>query len=142
MVIADTGFWLALANRRDRFHEPARAALQDVREPLTTTMAVLTETCHLLSHRLGSNAAVTFMESVSAGACHVQPLASADLPRVVELMRKYSDLPMGLADASLVLLAARSGDGRILSTDQRDFQTYRWKNTEPFTNLLLAYIGD
>ena len=31
MVIADTGFWLALANRRDRFHEPARAALQDVR---------------------------------------------------------------------------------------------------------------
>ena len=52
-------------------------------------------------------------------------------------MRRYAALPMDLADASLVLLAERLGHGRILSTDQRDFETYRWKQHQPFENLLL-----
>jgi uncharacterized protein len=43
---------------------------------------------------------------------------------------------MDLADASLVILAEHLGDGRILSTDERDFKTYRWKNRKPFKNLL------
>ena len=51
-------------------------------------------------------------------------------------MEKYADLPMDLADASLVVAATELGEGRILSTDQRDFDTYRWKDTEPFHNLL------
>lgn len=51
-------------------------------------------------------------------------------------MTQYADLPMDLADASLVLLAEELGHGRILSTDRRDFHTYRWKNHQPFTNLL------
>jgi predicted nucleic acid-binding protein len=52
-------------------------------------------------------------------------------------MKKYADLPMDVADASLVVLAEYLGHGRILSSDKRDFQTYRWKNHEPFENLLL-----
>ena len=51
-------------------------------------------------------------------------------------MTKYRDLPMDLADASLVILAEELGTGRILSTDQRDFGAYRWKNRKPFRNLL------
>ena len=51
-------------------------------------------------------------------------------------MAKYADLPMDLADASLVLLAEHLGHGRILSTDARDFRTYRWKQHAPFENLL------
>jgi len=46
-------------------------------------------------------------------------------------------LPMDLADASLVILAEHLGHGRILSTDQRDFRTYRWKQHRPFENLLI-----
>ena len=52
-------------------------------------------------------------------------------------MSRYRDLPMDLADASLVILAEDLGEGRILSTDQRDFDGYRWKNRQPFQNLLL-----
>lgn len=37
-----------------------------------------------------------------------------------------------------VLVAEEFGEGRIVSTDQRDFHTYRWKNQHPFSNLLLA----
>ncbi len=51
-------------------------------------------------------------------------------------MQKYRDLPMDLAEASLVILAEHLGHGRILSVDQRDFHTYRWKNTHLFENLL------
>ena len=49
---------------------------------------------------------------------------------------EYRDLPMDLADASLVILAEEVGSKRILSTDERDFRTYRWKNRRPFKNLL------
>jgi len=51
-------------------------------------------------------------------------------------MTRYANLPMDLADASLVILAEHLGHGRILSTDERDFQTYRWKRHQPFENLL------
>ncbi|WP_230968028.1 hypothetical protein [Nostoc sp. WHI] len=57
--------------------------------------------------------------------------------RISELMAKYADLPMDLADASLVILAEHLGHGRILSIDFRDFNTYSWKNQHPFENLML-----
>jgi predicted nucleic acid-binding protein len=52
-------------------------------------------------------------------------------------MEHYRDLPMDVADASLVILAEHVGSGRILSTDIRDFNSYRWKNRKPFKNLLM-----
>ncbi len=54
------------------------------------------------------------------------------------LMKKYEGLPMDLADASLVLLAEELERGNILSTDRRNFNTYRWKNHKPFMNLLIS----
>jgi predicted nucleic acid-binding protein len=138
MIIADTGFWLALANVRDRHHIVARRALADLREPLVTTWPVLTETCHLLVSKLGTTAATRFVDSGAKGAFQLFVLEREHLGRVAGLMEKYADLPMDLADASLVLLAEELGSGRILSTDARDFRTYRWKNRRPFKNLLLS----
>lgn len=51
---------------------------------------------------------------------------------MIKLMKKYADLAMDLADPPLVILAEELGHGRILSTDQRDFNAYRWKNHKPF----------
>jgi hypothetical protein len=136
MVIADTGFWLALANRRDRHHERAAEWAEVLDEPLITTWPVLTETCHLLLARLGSHGPPRLLESVARGAVRVFELREEDAGRIVGLMESYADLPMDLADASLVLLAEHLGEGRILSTDRRDFQAYRWKEREPFENLM------
>lgn len=136
MIIADTGYWLALANASDRHHHAAKEALAALREPLVTTWPVMTETCHLLATRLGATAHERFVESASLGAFTIFSLESGHLPRVVELLKKYRDLPMDLADASLVILAEELGSGRILSTDTRDFRTYRWKSRKPFRNLL------
>ena len=137
MVIADTGFWLALANRRDRHHGRASACMDALDEPLITTWPVLTETCHLLLSRVGHHAEMAFVRACDQGAFETFELTESHCGLVTELMERYSDLPMDLADASLVLLAEHLGHGRILSTDQRDFRTYRWKQRQPFENLLL-----
>ena len=135
MVLADTGYWLALANRRDRWHEVAVAATLQLDEPLVVTWPVLTETCHLLLSRLGSVAQARFLQQASANV-ELHEIGAERLPTLAALMEKYRDLPMDLADASLVLAATDLDEGRILSTDQRDFNAYRWKEREPFSNLL------
>ena len=138
MILADTGFFLALANTRDRHHARAKAALANVRGALVTTWPVMTETCHLLTSRLGIGAEIAFVRSATLGAFDIFALERSHLPRVEALLEKYRELPMDLADASLVILAEESGTGDILSTDARDFGAYRWKHRKPFKNLLLA----
>ena len=135
MVLADTGYWLALANARDRWHERAVAASRRLTESLVVTWPVVTETCHLMLSRLGVRAETRFIEQVSKNV-ELHELGEAHLGTIQALMENYADLPMDLADASLVVAATELGDGRILTTDQRDFHAYRWKNTEPFHNLL------
>jgi predicted nucleic acid-binding protein len=136
VIIADTGFWLALGNKRDRHHAVAVSAFRQLNEVLVTTWPVLTETCHMLATRLGAPALERFVTAAAGGAFELFSLEQKHLSRVAELMKKYRDLPMDLADASLVILAEELGSGRILSTDVRDFGAYRWKNRKPFSNLL------
>jgi predicted nucleic acid-binding protein len=138
VVIVDSGAWLALANRRDRHHSRVKGVLASLREPLVSTTPVLTETSHLLLARLGTEALLRFVNSWASAAFEVFELRSEHAPRIVVLMKKYANLPMDLADASLVVLAESLGHGRIISTDQRDFGAYRWKNRHPFENLLAS----
>lgn len=138
MILADTGFWLALANRHDDHHAAAKKILPSLSEPLVVTWPVLTETCHLLANRLGNDALLAFIESAADRAFVTFDLSERHYHRLAALMAKYRDLPMDLADASLVIAAEDLNEGRILSTDQRDFKAYRWKSRKPFNNLLIA----
>jgi predicted nucleic acid-binding protein len=136
MIIVDTGFWLALIDQKDTYHETAKQALKKYNEPLITTWCVVTETCYLLLTRKGVQAQVTFLNSLEQELFTVFNLESHHTPRIIQLMEKYANLPMDLADASLVILAEHLGHRRIFSVDQRDFNTYRWKQNYPFENLL------
>ena len=135
MVLADTGYWLALANSRDRWHEAAIESSRGLDEDLVVTWPVVTETCHLMLSRLGVRAELRFVEQIWKNAV-IHEIGQGHLGAIGELMERYANLPMDLADASLVVAATELGEGRILSTDRRDFETYRWKDTEPFNNLL------
>ena len=137
MIIADTGFWLALSDQRDRYHQVAIQALQTYDEPLITTWPVMTETSYLLLDRKGVSTQVKFIQNYHQGLFSVFDLIPEHGQQIAQLMQKYADLPMDLADASLVILAGYLEHGRIFSVDQRDFNAYRWKNTKPFQNLLL-----
>lgn len=137
LVIADSGYWVALGNPKDRHHERALHLFKTLDAMPITTWPVITEVCHLLSIRVGQNAQQAFIQSLEKGASRLFQLNNDHFGQIQQLMHRYRNLPMDLADASLVLLAEALGHGRILSTDQRDFQSYRWKNHEPFDNLLL-----
>jgi predicted nucleic acid-binding protein len=136
MIIADTGFWIALADKKDKHHRQANHFAKTTAERLITTYPVMTEVCHRSLQRQGVQAQINFIKMYQFGAFDVFEIPKKDKDRLFLLMQKYADLPMDLADASLVLLAEQLGHGRILSTDKRDFHTYRWKNTQPFSNLL------
>lgn len=138
MILTDSGFWIALGNRRDQHHAAAlKAAERWESESFVTTWPVLTEVTHLLLARLGTGSVLAFVRALTQGACSLIEPPDDVLPRALALMSKYRNLPMDLADASLVILAEQLNEGRILSTDLRDFAGFRWKNTQPFTNLLL-----
>lgn len=137
MILADTGFFVALVVRTDAHHRAALAAAQKHgAEGFLTTWPVLTETTHLLQRAGGPQVVRAFVESIRDGAASVFDVSVSHLGRVAELMEKYRDLPMDLADASLVICAEAIDDGRILSTDQRHFGAYRFKRRKPFRNLL------
>lgn len=136
MIIADTGFWIALADKKDKHHQDADNFAKTTDERLITTYPVITEVCHILLKRQGIKAQLNFVKMYQLGAFEVFEIPKKDKDKILLLMQQYADLPMDFADASLVLLAEQLGHGRILSTDKRDFHTYRWKNTQPFSNLL------
>ena len=137
-MLADTGYWLALANPRDDWHRAAVAATHQLAEPLVVTWPVVTETCRLLGRYGGTNAQTAFLDLLRASA-EICAQGAGHLSSISELIAKYGDLPMDLADASLVVAASELRDGRILSTDERDFGIYRWGAAEPFDNLLPTF---
>ena len=136
MIAVDAGFLFALVDRRDAWHERAKAMAPTASDGWITTWPVIAEAAHLMMRRLGTQFAAALMDDVAAGGIGLWMPPQAQLERIAPLMRRYAALPMDLADASLVLLAEHLGHGHVLSTDERDFRTYRWKNRKPFHNLL------
>lgn len=139
-LIADSGFWVALANAHDHHHLLALEALDKFEDDVfIVTWPVITEASYLIRKYVGLASQLNFLNGIEQGGVEIFNLEhSRHLQRMQVLMRKYANLPMDLADASLLVLAEDLEHGRILSTDERDFNSYRWKNREPFENLLLT----
>ena len=121
-VLLDTGPLVALLDRRDQWHAWAKEAAKHVRLPWLTTEAVLTEACFLLASH--SNALKQIEAYASRGAFQLLPLTADAVVSSLTLMRKYADIPMSFADASLVLHAGLQPQARIFTLDS-DFSIYR-----------------
>jgi predicted nucleic acid-binding protein len=137
MIIADTGFFFALGNRQDKFHQKAKQCLQRLEEPIITTYPVIIETSYLLAERCNQSIQFKFLEQFIQGRVNIFSLEIHHLERCLGLMKQYADLPMDLADASLVVVAEELDETRILTTDQRDFSIYRFHTVKVFNNILL-----
>ena len=109
MILTDTGYWYALGNKKDRHHRRALEVSFELQEDPITTWPVVTETSYLLQRSLGVAAATRFLDSLHQSCIEIFHLEYDYFPRIRQLMRKYSDLPMDLADASLVILAENLG---------------------------------
>lgn len=134
-TLADTGPLVALFDRDDGDHRRVTVFLKTHTLRLVTTWPVVVETYAVLAAR-ADPAQFDFMDWVmKRGAIGIEDLVPADLPAMLALLRKYADLPMDLADASLVVLAERTGRDTIVSLDS-DFEVYRLRGKRAFRNLL------
>ncbi|WP_207757022.1 type II toxin-antitoxin system VapC family toxin [Nonomuraea cypriaca] len=105
MLICDTGPLYAVLNRKDQDHERCVALLEAHPGPLVVPGPVLTEVCWLLESRVGPDAEVQFLRSIVDGELALEPLMLDDVARMAELVRTYSNFPLGAADASVIAVA-------------------------------------
>jgi predicted nucleic acid-binding protein len=129
-ALIDTGAILALLDRTDRWHDACVTAFRQLRLPLLTSEAVLTEVFHLVGDtRRAMEAAWKFVRS---GALIVATIEDEEMSHLQALMSRYWDRPMDFADATLVYLAKRESLSVILTVDQADFATYRIEGKRQF----------
>lgn len=123
MILADTGPLVALFDPADQDHARCVDRLRTIREPLLTTVPVLTEAFHLLGPSgIGAQGLMSF---VSDGGLGLWFFDDGTLTRAFELMHQYADAPMDLADASLVVAAEALTVRKVFMLDRKDFNTYR-----------------
>lgn len=123
MILLDTGPVVALFDPKDGSHKRTRDLLRTIREPLVTTLPVLTEAFHLLDP--SSQGSVALRAFVLGGGTRMFELGDDGLSRAFELMEAYRDQTMDLADASLVVAAESLRTTRIFTLDRSEFTTYR-----------------
>ena len=122
-ALIDTGAILAVLDKSDQWHDACLSAFQQLRYPLLTSEAVLTELFHMVGDfQPRKEAAWQFVRS---GAIVLGTIEHSELHHIHALMSRYSDLPMDFADATLVYLAGRESIQAILTVDQTDFSVYR-----------------
>ena len=122
-VLVDTGPLVALLDRSDPYHLTCQETFSSLNDTLVTVWPVVTEAIYML--RAYWQAQDALWEMIQCGAVQILSLESDDIPRIRELMHKYRDLPMDLADAALVRVAERERLRRVFTLDRRDFQVYR-----------------
>ena len=118
-VILDTGPLVAVCNARDHFHLWSCEQFKLLKPPFLTCEPVLAEACFLL----GKNQHV-ILELVQTGLIKTDFALAKELPVILRLIKKYSDVPMSLADACLVRMSELHENSRVLTLD-RDFLLYR-----------------
>jgi len=131
MVLIDTGPLVALFDDTEPAHKHCYAALKkQVSAPLTT-WPVLTEAFDFIGG--WERGQSKLWDFILSGGVHVEEIPEELHPRIRELMKKYFDNPMDLADASLVAIAEYHHIKRIFTLDHRDFSRYRPKHCTHFT---------
>lgn len=129
-VLVDTGPLVALLDAGDRDHRRCVELAKGLRGDLVTTWPVMTEAMYLLAE--AQEAQDALLAKVEDGAIQIAGLAAEDVPTLRALMRRYRDLPMDLADASLVRVGEREGMRQIFTLDRRDFTVYRTQTGTAF----------
>lgn len=134
-VLLDAGLLLAFVNKRENFHPWALEQWKMVNPPLLTCEAVLTEACFLLQDVYGGEDAV--MGLVSSSNIQIPFCLSDEIGRIRELMNRYQNVPMSLADGCLVRTSELIKRSCVLTLDS-DFRVYQ-KNRNEMIDLIITY---
>ena len=132
-LIADTSGIIALLDRDDRYHQAAVEAVKN--QKVYVPVTVLPEVDYLATKYLGERVARAFLEDINQQKFSLLPFESVDLKKATPIMARYRDLPLGLVDASLLVLAERYSIDQILTLDRRHFNLIQSDKVTYFTIL-------
>lgn len=123
MILVDTSGLLAALDASEQHHAAAAAALRAAgAAPRLLSPFVLAELDYLLSTRVSTTIARAFLDEVAGGAYQLEPFGSDDIAAAGEVLDRYPDLDLGLADASILVLAERHACLDLLTLDERHFR--------------------
>lgn len=124
MIVIDTSVIVAYMSASDDYHEHVSAWLEAADDDLATTPLIVAEVDHLVSARGGRAAVSALRADLASGAYLVEWWRSA-IASAVKVAERYGDNALGLADASLVVLAERLDTVDIATLDERHFRAVR-----------------
>ena len=130
MILTDAGPLIALIDRRDAEHSRCVSAAERLVGPMLSTWPAFTEAMYLLGSGSGGGQEPLW-RMVRAGQLVLADMNASMLARMPALMEQYKDLPMDLADASLVALAEEQRLREVFTLD-RDFRVYRLPDGHAF----------
>ena len=131
-IVIDSGPLIALFDKDDKYHKDALKFIKGLKAELISNYAVITEVTHLLDFSV--NVQIDFLQWVANGAIYIDNIIDKDLMQIIEFTKKYSDIPMDFADASIVALCDRLNIKHIASIDS-DFTIYRTRTKKSLVNV-------
>ena len=131
MIILDTSALLAFFRADDPDHAAVSRVIRMPGERIVSPY-VVAELDYLVLDRFGVKVELGILEELCTGAFALADMSALDVVLCRRLIATYSDHAIGIADASLVVLADRYGTNRICTLDRRHFSTLRTLDGEPF----------
>ncbi len=132
MILVDTSAALQLASSSGQRHDDVARVIDELAGPFLLSPFVLAELDYMLGSRHGQMAQLAFLDEVVDGAYELAEFGRADVESATAVIRRYADLEVGLADASVVVLAEKHGIIDVLTFDVRHFRTMRGPGGRPF----------
>jgi len=128
IAVIDAGPLIALFDKSDTYHQKVKHRLEGYRKHahgrLITTWPVITEVTYILEAHVHLEAQLDFLKWITLGGLEMFDLQKGHLSKIIELQKKYSDLPMDFADATLLIAAESLDVNKVFSID-KDFSIYR-----------------
>lgn len=132
-TLVDSGPLIALFDKGDKYHKNVLNFFKDYDGEFITTWAVVTEVTHMLDFNL--KAQLDFLKWLELGAVDIYEIKQNDLSEIIPMMTKYTNVPMDLADSTLMFVAQKENIKDIVSIDS-DFDIYRTLKQGFLNNLL------
>ena len=132
-TIIDSGPLIALFDRSDKYHNDVLNFMKEYKGKLITSWAVITEVSHMLDFNL--QVQIDFLKWCEVGGIEVYDITQDEISNIRVMMEKYIDIPMDLADGTLMYIANKQNIKNIVSIDS-DFDIYRTLKKQSLNNLL------
>ena len=132
MIILDTSGLLAAIDASQRQHHEARRALESAPPPWLLSPFVLAELDYLLAARVGEAAERAVLAEVGRGVYRLETFDADDIAAAERFIGRHAGLGLGLADASIAILANRHEVRDLLTLDERHFRALRGPGGRPF----------